>query len=1099
MTSETLLDEALTSAGPESLLGPMPPVRPGTAQGPAQTNGQPLVSSYLFATLALIGATGAVFVNQLPGTMSDAQRWALVAVFALTSLLAGLATRVPPRWVEPALAVVVTTAMVAIAVSSLVVGWGLGGPGLGMYGLVACLVCSLARRQLALLMAALMALCLVGVYLAPTFLQGLTSAAQPHATPPMRLVLHLLVLSCGVGGGLMIAGVVARHVRAADEREHRFRGLLAIAADAYWEIDEKYRLVTGTVQRNSAFSLRAGDGLGSVPWELPQFGCDPDALDLLLADLDTRVPFRNLPVQWRSPTGTVRHLMASGEPRFDKRGVFCGYWGVVRDVTADLQARQALAATETRYQELFSCIPTPLVMHRAGRVIDANPAAVVLFGYESLGAMVGRDLLASYESGDSRERGRRRLEQLGHLPPGEGLPVTDFRITGRGGRRVAVRATGVRVEADDGPAVLSIYVDDTERRAAEEAVRRSEDMLSHLVATSPDVITLTDLITGRYVMVNQTFERLTGYTASEVIGRTSHELGIWGDPSVRERLVNELRQSDRVQDMPATFITKSGQPVQMRVAGARFVMDRREYLVINARDVTASERARLEREAILETASIGIAVTRDRRFVLANPCFEQTFGWPRGALVGQPGRVVWPTETGYEQVALDIGPRLARGELVELDAECRRQDGSTFIGRVIGKAIDPDRPANGGTLWIVQDVTERREFESALARARDDAEAASRAKSAFLANTSHELRTPLHGMLGLADLARAPDIDDTRRRQYLDQISESAQSLTGIISDILDLSKIEAGKLVIEATPFDLGGLLAAVCRAYGTLAQGRDLALRLQVDPGAAGVVLGDALRVRQIAGNFLSNAVKFTQRGEVRLVALRQGERVRIEVHDSGDGIPADIQAKLFRPFTQADESTTRRFGGTGLGLSICRELALLMGGEVGVSSLQGQGSCFWAELPLPRATPGPSPVAPSPVVTERLRGAHVLMVEDNAVNMLIAVAMLERWGVRVAQAMDGCEAVEAVERAAADRQPFDAVLMDLQMPVMSGYEATRALRQRAAGQGVPIIALTAAALVSEREQALADGMDDFLTKPIDAEKLKATLARWVGVRRV
>ena len=1099
LSSETLIDEALARAGPESLLGPMPPVQPGTDLQEVRASVRPTVSCYLFITLALIGVAGAVVAIMLPGGLPATHRWTVFAAFTAVALGGILATQAPTRWVEPALAMVMAATVVSVAMSSLLIGWGLAGPGIALYGLLACIVCALARRQLALLVVAVMAVCLFGIHFVPQWLPGLGVAQPAPVAPITRLVVHLLILSTGLGAGLMIAAVVARHVRAADEREHRFRSLLAIAADAYWEIDEKYRLVAGTAQARGGFGLAFGDGLGAVPWDLPQFGCDDDTLDLLLADLDTRVPFRNLPIQWRSPSGTVRHLSVSGEPRFDERGVFSGYWGVVRDITADLQARQALAATETRYQELFSRIPTPLVMHRAGRVIDANPAAVALFGFDSLGAMTGRDLLACYESGDSRERERRRIEELDHLPPGQGLPVTDFRVTGRVGRRVAVRATSVRVEADDGPAVLSIYVDDTDRRAAEEAVRRSEAMLSHLVATSPDVITLTDLATGRYAMINQTFERITGYAAAEVVGRTSIELGIWQDPQVRDDFVARLRDHGQVQDVATTFITKSGQPVLMRVSGARFLMDRREYLVINARDVTATERARLEREAILETASIGIAVTRDRAFQLANPWFEQIFGWAPGALAGQPGRVVWPSDEAYDALSADIGPRLSRGEAVELDTECQRADGSRFIGRVIAKATDPDRPSQGSTLWIVQDVTERREFEATLARARDAAEEASRAKTAFLANTSHELRTPLHGMLGLADLARATDIDDQRRRQYLDQISESAQALTAIISDILDLSKIEAGKLSVETTHFELGELLGAVCRAYDTLAQGRDLDLRLELGPGVHGTVRGDPLRVRQIAGNFLSNAVKFTARGEVRLVARRNGEQVRIEVHDSGDGIPPDIQTRLFRPFTQADESTTRRFGGTGLGLSICRELAHLMGGEVGVTSNPGQGSCFWAELPLPQADAAPQPPAPVRAVRERLQGARVLMVEDNAVNMLIAVAMLERWGVAVDQAMDGREAVDAVERAAAEGRPYDAVLMDLQMPVMSGYEATRALRRLAAGQVVPIIALTAAALVSEREQALADGMDDFLTKPIDADKLSAALARWVGARRL
>ena len=1100
LTSETLIEESLLNDGPDSLLGAELPMLARADLQRARAQVQPRVSRHLFLTLALFGLAGVLIVAQLPSALPTAQRGLLLLLHGGVIVAGLLALRVPPRWVEAALAAVVLLVVLAIGATVLAIGWRLAGPGLALYALLACLLCAMVRRRVALPVVAVMALTLVGVHLAPP---GLGLPVPPEAGAPaagaLRLLVHLLVLGAGVMGGLVLAGVVARHMRAADEREHRFRSLLGIAADAYWEIDERYRLVAATSQRRGALDLGLGGDLGAVPWNLPQFGCDDETLDLLQADLDTRAPFRNLALQWRSASGTVRHLMASGEPRFDERGVFCGYWGVVRDVTADLQARHALAATETRYQELFSRIPTPLVMHRAGRVIDANPAAVNLFGYESLTAMVGRDLLASYESGDSRERERRRIDELDSLPPGQGLPVTDFRITGRVGRRVSVRATGVRVEADDGPAVLSIYVDDTERRAAEEAVRRSEAMLSHLVATSPDVITLTDLATGRYAMVNQSFERITGYAAAEVVGRTWVELGIWHDDARREAFVEQLRQHDQVQDQTTTFVTKSGQPVLMRVSGARFAMDRREYVVINARDVTASERARLEREAILETASIGIAVTRDQRFVIANAWFEHICGWPRGEIVGQPGRVVWPSDEAYARLGAEIGPRLAAGEVVEFDGDCRRRDGSTFIAHLMAKAIDPANPAGGGTLWIVQDVTERREFEAALARARDDAEAASRAKSAFLANTSHELRTPLHGMLGLADLARAPDIGDERRRQYLDQISESAQSLTGIISDILDLSKIEAGKLQIEATNFDLGELLRAVCRAYGTLAQGRDLALQLRLDPAIERVVRGDPLRVRQIVGNYLSNAVKFTTRGEVKLVAHRDGEWVRIEVHDSGDGITPEVQARLFRPFTQADESTTRRFGGTGLGLSICRELAHLMGGEVGVTSEPGRGSCFWAELPLPEA--GSLPPSPPPMQTliERLRGARVLMVEDNAVNMLIAVAMLERWGVEVGQAMDGREAVDEVEQAAAAGRPYDAVLMDLQMPVMSGYEATRALRERSAGRGVPIIALTAAALVSEREQALADGMDDFLTKPIDADKLSATLARWVGVRRV
>jgi CheY-like chemotaxis protein len=234
------------------------------------------------------------------------------------------------------------------------------------------------------------------------------------------------------------------------------------------------------------------------------------------------------------------------------------------------------------------------------------------------------------------------------------------------------------------------------------------------------------------------------------------------------------------------------------------------------------------------------------------------------------------------------------------------------------------------------------------------------------------------------------------------------------------------------------------------------------------------------------------------VRLRARRvDAQRVRFEVHDSGPGIDAPTQQRLFRPFTQADESTTRRYGGTGLGLSICRELATLMGGDVGVLSHPGEGSCFWAELPLPVAeAPAPGAQAAEASVPS-LSGARVLLVEDNPVNMLIAVALLNQWGVQVEQVGDGEQAVAAVRRSAAAGTPFDAVLMDVMMPVMSGHEATRVLRREHDRASLPIIALTAAALVTEREQALQAGMNDFLTKPIDAERLQRTLLRWVARR--
>ena len=627
---------------------------PGAAAFDARHAVRSFVSRYFFGSTAVFAGFAALQFALLQPALSGQRRFVVSLCFGLLALLALAALRARAAWIDRAMFAVMATASLAIAAIAVMLGWGLETPGLAFYGLFVCLLCAAAGWRMGILLAGVLLFALVGIELAVPVARNAPPAAW-------RFTSLVVLVAAGLSGGLLVSYVIGRYTRSVADREQRFRGLLAIAADAYWEIDEHYRLVAVNHQHNARVTLQAAGVLGQVPWELAQFGCDAETLDALLADLDARQPFRDRLVHWQGRGGRVHALAVSGEPRFDERRIFKGYWGVVRDVTQDLAARNALAATETRYQELFARIPTPLVLHRHGHLIDANPAALALLGHEDLGAALGRDLFAAYEAGDSRERERRRIEELAEQPAGAALPVADFRLLPAHGRRVAVRTTAVRVDAEGGPATLSIYVDDTERRAAEEAVRRSETMLSHLVATSPDVITLTDLSTGRYAMVNRTFEHVTGYPAPEVIGRTSIELGIWVRADDRQRFVSQVRALGAVTDMPTEFNAKDGRVLPMLVSGARFVMDRREYLVINARDVSEAERSRLEREAILENASIGIAVSRDQRFVTANPRFEQMLGWAPGALAGEPGSAVWPDEAAYREVGSDITPALARG------------------------------------------------------------------------------------------------------------------------------------------------------------------------------------------------------------------------------------------------------------------------------------------------------------------------------------------------------------------------------------------------------------------------------------------------------
>ncbi len=1058
-----------------------------------------LIGRFYFASTSAVALVAALIIASLTSVSSAAGQTSVVAGLSLFSALCLWAMQ---RSRAPSFPVIVSVCAVGL-VSILFAGWvcvlmqdGIRNPSLGLVALILCVLSAMTGWRWGLLLCSAALLEMGALALAETSGWLVVPAG---ATPwlPVLLFQSVVVVSNWVGGSV-IARVLSHYLKTAALREQRFRGLLRIAADRYWEQDPKFRFTYVSETREGEPGAAGAERGSNSGWDLANMGLSEEQLDAHRADLEARRPFNGLLVRRRSGKGRTRIHSLSGEPKYDAAGAFSGYWGVARDVTAELRAQRAVKATETRYRELFARSPSPLFLHRRGVVFDANEAAARLFGFEHAEAMSGADVMTLFPSPETRQRVTERMAQLDALPVGAGLPVIDLQTRSVDGRFLSLQATAVRVDTAEGPATLSIFFDVTARQAAEAALRRSEAMLSHLFATSPDSIMLIDMGNGRFSMVNPAFTRLAGFSAEEVQGRTPAELGLWSDNAGAERLTAQLQRGGVASDVPAVLVSKSGQQVSMLLAAARFVMDERAYLVINARDVTDTERTRLEHAAILQRASIGITFTRDLHFVQANPYFERMFGWPEGALLGQPCSIVWMSEAEFAEYGREAEPLLSVGKSFEIERRMRRHDGSEFWCRMLAQAVDLSDLSRGGTIWITEDITERRRLDQALAAARDAAEAASRAKSAFLANTSHEIRTPLNGLLGLARLAMQEDLAQARRQQYLNQIFDSAQSLSGIISDILDVSKIEAGKITLEDLPFGLRDTLQAVHHAYQSLADVKGLTLALSVAEGVPETVRGDPVRVRQILSNFITNGLKFTDRGEVRIEASTTAQGwLRLAVVDTGPGVEVATQARLFTPFSQGDTSTTRRFGGTGLGLSICRELARLMGGEVGLQSTPGEGSTFWAELPLPAAEPGVPPESTEASDSQHLVGARVLMVEDNPVNMMIVVAMLEHWGVRVAQALDGKMAVEAVHHAESQGDPFDAVLMDVQMPVMSGHEAARELRRHFSALRLPILALTAAALVSERDDAMRAGMNDFLTKPIDAPKLRRSLARHVMAR--
>jgi signal transduction histidine kinase/ActR/RegA family two-component response regulator len=394
---------------------------------------------------------------------------------------------------------------------------------------------------------------------------------------------------------------------------------------------------------------------------------------------------------------------------------------------------------------------------------------------------------------------------------------------------------------------------------------------------------------------------------------------------------------------------------------------------------------------------------------------------------------------------------------------------------------------------VSEDVSEKHEHARQLDEAMKAADAANAAKSTFLATMSHEIRTPLNGVLGMAQAMAADDLP-TVQRERLEVIRQSGQTLLTILNDILDVSKIEAGKLELEDGTFDLAVLLRSVEAPFSCLADEKGVALSVEITPSAEGRYGGDPVRVRQILYNLVSNGVKFTQQGEVRLTASRPADDLVIEVADTGLGIPRDRLEAMFEKFTQADAAVARRFGGTGLGLSICRELCQLMGGTVTVASEPGAGTVFTVRLPLPwLGAAGEDCVAPGRTAASGVElqpGVKVLAAEDNPVNQLVLKTLLNQGGLDPVLVGDGRLAVEAWEREA-----WDLILMDVKMPVMDGIEACKAIRAREAQAGrrrTPIIALTADAMDHHAQAYLDAGMDSHVAKPIDVGELFDCMSR-------
>jgi PAS domain S-box-containing protein len=770
--------------------------------------------------------------------------------------------------------------------------------------------------------------------------------------------------------------------------------------------------------------------------------------------------------------GSLVDVEVTGAPIYTG-GELVGMYGLFHDVSELQEQRRYL-------QAIVQLSPTAIVVtdHEA-RVTSWNPAAERLFGYTADEA-IGRnldDLVATRE--DLHEEGARYSRAAL-----KGERVRAFaRRTRKDGSLVDVELISEPiVVGDETLGFLVIYHDVTE-------LQQQKRYFQSLLEISPTAIVVTDL-ESKVVSWNPAAERLFGYSADDAVGRLLDDL-VAARPELHDEAVAYSQSSargDRIQAI-ARRTRKDGSLVDVQLDSAPVnVAGERVGFVATYHDIGEIQRQRRYYEALVQSSPVAIALLDLEGNVNQwNPAAEQLFGYSAQEAIGRNIDELVAADDELRGEAAAQTKRGMGGDLVHVITRRTRKDGSLVDVEVFGAPVlVAGEPA--GLYALYHDITE-------IQRARQEAEAATHAKSAFLATMSHEIRTPLNAVIGMTGLLLDTALT-SEQRGYAEVVRGSGDALLGVINDILDFSKIEAGRLDLEQAPFDLRTCLESALELVAVAVSKKGLDVAYDMDPGAPTAVVGDQTRVRQIIINLLNNAVKFTERGEVVLTASAEpldgghGDRVRLNfaVRDTGIGIPADRMDRLFESFSQVDRSTTRRYGGTGLGLAISKRLAEAMGGTMWAESQVGEGSTFHFTIEAETSA------APVPAYERRaapqLKGRRVLIVDDNATNRQILARQTQNWGMLAGATESPREALEWIRRS----DPFDLAILDMQMPEMDGITLAGEIRRHRDAEILPLIMLTSLgrpeATPAEVEFAA------YLTKPIKPSQLYNALLDVFGV---
>lgn len=730
------------------------------------------------------------------------------------------------------------------------------------------------------------------------------------------------------------------------------------------------------------------------------------------------------------------------------------------------------------------------------KFVNANPAICEMIGYR-------RDELLKLGVEDIHppEGLDYALEQFRKLAYEKGGLAKEVSVKRKDGSVFLVDITAALIKNDRQDLLAGFVRDVTERRRIEQQLREQQGNLEKLVAKRTASLERSeaiarvggwslDIMTEQLIWSNETYRIF--------------EMPV-GFPIDMERFVEHIHPDDAEMVLDAWNKALSGVPYDIEhriVAGGRvkWVRERAKVefdeqgqaLMAHGAvlDITELKVSQQRLEAIIENLPLAFFIKDTAgHYLMINKYYEEVIGVGRERVIGKSDVDIFPIEVAKKKTETDRQVFANAARLVVEDW-MPHADGSIHDYLKTKVPLLDERGKPYALIGLATDISELKALQQELSLAKDEAERLMKVKSEFLANMSHEIRTPLNAILGLAKIGER-DSHEGESRRLFGQVLSSGQHLLGLLNDILDFSKLEAGKLAIEKRHFSLTDAVRDVERWVLEQAQMKNLAFTVQLENKLPAWVEGDSLRLKQILLNILSNAIKFTQQGGVNMMVKRFGQDVCFEVSDTGIGMSEQQLARLFSPFEQADSSTTRRFGGTGLGLAISYSLAKLMDGEISVSSEEGKGSIFSVCLPLPEVElehEVESQERGSEEGHQRLSGLRILVAEDVAVNRFIMEDLLQQEGAHAMFAENGLQALDLVEKKRA--KAFDVILMDVQMPVMDGYEAARRIRKIA--PDLPIISLTAHAMAEERQRSLEAGMVDHVTKPVDVDVLVNAILR-------